>query len=61
MDEIRRLEGQLRREHLTRREFMGRASAFGLTLASASVLSDRAREGRVQPELAESGERDRPR
>jgi peptide/nickel transport system substrate-binding protein len=48
MDEIRWLEGQLRREHLTRREFVGRASALGLTLASAGVLADRARAGEPQ-------------
>ena len=43
MDEIRWLEGQLRRGRLSRRDFMGRASALGLSLAAAGVLAYRAR------------------
>jgi peptide/nickel transport system substrate-binding protein len=43
MDEIRFLEQQLRRGRLSRRAFLGRASALGLTLGAAVALADRAR------------------
>jgi peptide/nickel transport system substrate-binding protein len=48
MDEIRWLEGQLRRGRLSRRDFMGRASALGLSLAAAGVLADRSRAAEPQ-------------
>ena len=48
MDEMRWLEGQLQRGRLSRRDFVGRASALGLSLAAAGALADRARAAEPQ-------------